>query len=343
MIEQQSLHQENLCREVILQEPLFKDAPGGSFSNSAVISALTAGGSDRIFCRIREGERSLILLIDPNPTEFSAYIQVGRFLSENRLPVPRIYSYDDQSGKALLEDLGDESFYLRGISCHNTRLLQEYYRKIIDILIAVQGVSTDRIAACAPIKNRVFDYGQLRWETAYFTRFFLREYCQLPIEEEELEEGFHCLAASFSGEPLALMHRDFQSQNIMLKSGEPYLIDFQGARMGIAAYDLASLLNDCYLVLDDQTRESLISYYLVQRQQRLGITQGEEEFKDLYLRAALQRNMQALGAFSFLSRNKKKKQFEQYIPTGVQYLKSNLPRYAPLRILERKILTLAIG
>ncbi|MEW5800535.1 MAG: phosphotransferase [bacterium] len=334
------MDEESLCRESILQDPLLKDAPGGRFSARAQVYALTAGGSDRIFCRIKEGDRSIVFLFDQNQEEFSAYIQIGRFLRENRLPVPLIYSYDYNSRKALLEDLGDETLFQKRTedTCHR----QKNYQKTIDVLITLQGIGAEQIAACHPIQKKAFDYGQLRWETAYFTRYFLGEYCHMAVDEGEFEEGFHQLAASFAKEPFWLMHRDFQSQNIMWKSGGPYLIDFQGARRGIAAYDLASLLNDCYLVLEEPQRDFLISYYLDQRQRRLGFLQDGAEFRDLYTRAALQRNMQALGAFSFLSLVKKKKQFEQFIPLGVHYLKSNLPRYAPLRVLERKLIALSI-
>ena len=47
--------------------------------------------------------------------------------------------------------------------------------------------------------------------------------------------------------------------------------------------------------------------------------------------------MQALGAFSFLTLVKGKKQFESFIPIGIQYLKLNLPYYSPLAGLEKKI------
>jgi len=342
-MEQQNVcREQGLCRELILQEPLLKEVPGGCFSDFAQVYALTAGGSDRIFCRIKEGDRSIVFLFDQNAEEFSAYIRIGQFLRENNLPVPRIYSYDYDSRKALLEDLGDETLFHKGALYQDACIRQRFYQKAIDTLLTLQGISSERIADCNPIHKRIFDYGQLRWETAYFTRYFLGEYCQIPLEEGELEEGFHHLAASFANDPLFLMHRDFQSQNIMWKSDNPYLIDFQGARRGVAAYDLASLLNDCYLILDDSLREFLISYYLDQRQRRLGIQQERDEFKDLYLRAALQRNMQALGAFSFLSLVKKKRQFEQFIPLGVHYLKSNLPYFAPLRVLGKKIRDLSI-
>ena len=327
-----------LDKEIILQEALLKEAPGGSFTINADVSPLTDGGSDRIFYRIREGGRSVIFLYDEDKKNFLSFIQIGQFLTKHSLPVPRIYGYDLIHQKALLEDLGDESLFQKVQSGKNSNFLQEYYQKVIDVLVTLQGICQEQMEGCSPIKKNIFDYKQLRWETSYFTRYFLGEYCKILIKNEgELEEGFHRLAASFDNEPFFLMHRDFQSQNIIWKIDTPYLIDFQGARQGIAAYDLASLLNDCYTILDDDFREFLISYYLNQREQRLGICQKREEFNSLYLRSALQRNMQALGAFSFLSLVKGKRQFEAFIPLGIRYLKANLPHYPQLAILEKKI------
>jgi len=331
-------------KDFILQEPLLKEAPGGSFRAAAAnVFPLTAGGSDRIFYRIREVDRSVILLCDNNKENFLSFIQIGQFFNENSIPVPRIYGYDFFHQKALLEDLGDETLFQKIRYSNNSDLFQEYYQKVIDVLVALQGISPEQTSGCTALQKRFFDYKQRRWETSYFAQYFLREYCKILIkDEEELEEGFHHLAASFAHEPFFLMHRDFQSQNIIRKIDEPYLLDFQGARFGIAAYDLASLLHDCYIVLEDDLRELLISYYLNQRQERLGIYQKREEFNSLYLRSALQRNMQALGAFSFLTLVKKKKQFEPFIPIGIRYLKLNLPHYSPLAVLEKKIRNLPL-
>ena len=57
------------------------------------------------------------------------------------------------------------------------------------------------------------------------------------------------------------MHRDFQSQNIILREGQAYLIDFQGMRPGLAEYDLASLLYDPYVSLTNAERGELKNFY----------------------------------------------------------------------------------
>jgi len=40
------------------------------------------------------------------------------------------------------------------------------------------------------------------------------------------------------------------------------LVDYQGARIGPPAYDLASILWDPYYPIDDDSRERLLNYYI---------------------------------------------------------------------------------
>ncbi|HQO77366.1 MAG TPA: hypothetical protein PLG17_02510, partial [Thermodesulfobacteriota bacterium] len=66
-----------------------------------------------------------------------------------------------------------------------------------------------------------------------------------------------------------------------------------------------------------------------------------DEFHEVYTLASLQRIMQALGAFSFLSRTKGKTWFEQFIPTGVHNLATMLrgrTDFPVLRALAQQIL-----
>jgi aminoglycoside/choline kinase family phosphotransferase len=63
--------------------------------------------------------------------------------------------------------------------------------------------------------------------------------------------------------PKTIIHRDFQSQNIMIKKGcIPRLLDYQGARIGPPAYDLVSILWDPYYRLEDDIRAELLDYYI---------------------------------------------------------------------------------
>jgi aminoglycoside/choline kinase family phosphotransferase len=113
-----------------------------------------------------------------------------------------------------------------------------------------------------------------------------------------LDNELHELAEKADAFPKTIVHRDFQSQNIMITDGDiPRLIDFQGARIGPPGYDVVSMLWDPYYRLN-------------------------EDLKTL-LTCRLQRHMQALGAYGFLSSVKGKKYFLKHIPEGLQLLKED--------------------
>src|SRR5213078_4022853 len=98
--------------------------------------------------------------------------------------------------------------------------------------------------------------------------------------------------------PRVLVHRDFQSQNIIIQNGQAKLIDFQGMRPGLAEYDLASLLFDPYVELSAAERSELIDYYRQKQTDNGRKVNGQ--FDDTLQLCAMQRMMQALGAYGFL-------------------------------------------
>ena len=66
--------------------------------------------------------------------------------------------------------------------------------------------------------------------------------------------ALQAIAERLASFPRVLVHRDFQSQNIIVREEEAYLIDFQGMRPGLAEYDFASLLYDPYVNLTKSER-----------------------------------------------------------------------------------------
>jgi aminoglycoside/choline kinase family phosphotransferase len=90
-----------------------------------------------------------------------------------------------------------------------------------------------------------------------------------------------------------LVHRDFQSQNIIIQNVQANLIDFQGMRPGMAEYDLASLFFDPYVDLSSEERSALLLYYR-QKQAENGVAVDGRSDHRLQL-CATQRLMQALG------------------------------------------------
>src|SRR2546423_10254052 len=73
------------------------------------------------------------------------------------------------------------------------------------------------------------------------------------------------MAERLAGRPRLLVHRDFQSQNIIMRNGQAHLIDFQGMRPGLAEYDLASLLFDPYVNFSRAECEELLTDYEAKR------------------------------------------------------------------------------
>jgi aminoglycoside/choline kinase family phosphotransferase len=118
------------------------------------------------------------------------------------------------------------------------------------------------------------------------------------------------------------VHRDFQSQNIIIQNGQANLIDFQGMRPGLAEYDLASLLFDPYVELSGAERSELIDYYRLKQTDSARRIDGK--FGDTLQLCAMQRLMQALGAYGFLGLVRGRENFLQYVSRAVHSLRETV-------------------
>jgi aminoglycoside/choline kinase family phosphotransferase len=124
----------------------------------------------------------------------------------------------------------------------------------------------------------------------------------------------HAIADRLESLPRVLVHRDFQSQNIIIRDGQAYLIDFQGMRPGLSKYDLASLLYDPYVTISPNEREELFEIYRGLRERNGSPLRVDDE--EIFLLCAMQRLMQALGAYGYLGLVKGNKAFLAHIPSA---------------------------
>jgi aminoglycoside/choline kinase family phosphotransferase len=178
----------------------------------------------------------------------------------------------------------------------------------------------------------------LERESGYFLQALCRDLLQLPIADQEVEHEFAVLAdRAQQADATFFMHRDFQSRNIMVLEGRVRFIDFQGGRLGPAAYDLASLLIDPYAALPQQLQSDLLELYLDEFTTL--VSYDRQRFKEEYLVLALQRNLQMLGAFAFLSNQRGKPFFRQYIKPALCNLQTLLAKADPDEYPSLKALT----
>ncbi len=297
--------------------------PGGGFSDKATVSVITRGGSDRHFLRVEEEGLSAVVLAQPGGgPEFARYIRIGDFLRENGVPVPEFYAVCED-GAVVMEDLGD--IHLVDTLAESDQQAElAFYRDCIDILFRLQTTVTAAEKETGILDDMLFSREVLLGETDYFAREFVVNYAGMEVPAG-LDEERKKLAEELASHPAVFMHRDFQSRNIMVKDGRLRLVDFQTAHRGPGLYDLASLLKDPYHPVETGTRKTLIMelYYrfTADNPEPEG---GFEAFRDRFVLAGIQRNMQALAAFSFLGQKKDKKEFLEFIRPGLGLLEEGL-------------------
>jgi len=308
---------------------IFRSAFPDARDAAIQIESLSGDGSDRRWYRLNAGHRRLVVAdhgITPSQpgSEVNAFVNIGNHLHRCGLPVPRIHAYDGFSGLVFLEDLGNHHLQqkVRQISSH--RRIEVLYQRIIDTLL---DLSTSAVAGFDPdwtCQSRAYDRALiLEKECRYFVDAFLNGYLNLGIDYQDLAPEFDELAQSVldCGVP-GLIHRDLQSRNIMLDQGRHYFIDFQGARYGPVQYDLASLLIDPYARLDRGLQRRLLDYATDRAARHLSAP--ADTFVRGYQFAAVTRNLQMLGAFAFLTREKNKPGFERWIPAAADMLTGHL-------------------
>ena len=296
----------------------------GISADHITYNRIAGDGSKRLFSRIGHPDtgKSFIFMENRPDTDFQkkenfAYLMIGRHLFGKGLPLPEIYDYDLDNGWFIMEDLGDQRLQdkvLRGDD--SDRLLE----KIIELLFSIQinGIKGFKKEWCCQT-DRYDRFVMRRYEADYFRDSFLTGYLGIKGEWPELEGPFNHLSDMASAaEGNYFMHRDFQSRNIMINNNKMGILDWQGGRMGPLAYDLASLLLDPYInIPPDKKRHLYGQYLLILKQHDISIISSFERYFP-YL--AIQRNLQILGAFSYLSKVLGKNHFKEYIPCAVKSL-----------------------
>ena len=277
------------------------------FISGSLAGKRIVGGSNRIFSRVCTDDKSYVILIDQNHEQLVRYAKLLQNLLRHGIPVPEVYVLDEQSCAMLMEDIGSLSLY-------------KWYRETEDPAQHFHAAKAlAKIHSLGDVPGQIeseFNFTDLLYETQYFSRHFLIGYCNFSggVCDVLLEE-FSAIAKNAENSHRGLMHRDFQSQNIFITGKNIKLGDFQGARKGFAAYDLASLVEDPYLSLPANVRETIVEIYL--KNSILGLTE-RKILLDSYPYHALQRLLQATAAYAYLSRVQGKWRFEKFIIPALQ-------------------------
>ncbi len=310
--------------------------PQNADSPSDVIP-LEKGGSDRKFHRIRNGGNSMIFIkYSAQKEENRHYVHIARFLASAGVPVPGVFEHDPDEGLIWMQDMGDDDLWSYRNEPWSIR--RPLYESTLDAVLAMHTTATVAATGEDLHLERVFDADLYHWEQGYFFDNCLGTHFGMSapnLESLRSLPALHDASDRLASLPRVLVHRDFQSQNVMIQHGRAWLIDFQGMRFGLPQYDLASLLHDPYAGLAEEEKCELLEYY----KSRLGATGGkvESDFDTVFDWCSVQRLMQALGAYGFLGHHKGRPEFLAHIPAARASLYRIASRLNDLEPLVNKL------
>lgn len=300
------------------------------------VKPLTPAGSSRRYFRLT-GPKRVVGVLGTVRAENEAFIWLSRHLASKNLPVPRVLMVSDDRMAYLQTDLGDTSLF----SClSDTELVEKTLRALP--AIQVRGAEGMDWSVCYPVAE--FDSRAVMWDLSYFKYSYLNP-LEIPYSEPLLEDAFRLLAAEAEkaarGDGGGLMLRDFQSRNVMVFGNSPWFIDFQGARRGPLAYDVASFLWQAKAGFSPAERERLVKVYADALAELRPLPADWDRQLDLMV---ILRTLQVLGAYGFRGLVQGKAHFIASIPGALANLRHiletsellRLPAYAVLReVLER--------
>lgn len=298
---------------------------GLGLGSKVSLEKLAGDGSTRAYYRVNfEGGETAVLMNGPDSVENAGFVRIARHLSSKGVRVPEVFGVEGALGWVLLEDLGDTNLYdmVRRTDDDGARI-----RLISEVLPTLRATcvegAMDFTYDIATFKTS-YDAGlMVREEGLYFLDEMADGVLGLDYDRHAVETEIRALAAyaqkiTAGGQDKFLVHRDFQSRNLMLKNGAWVVIDFQGARPGPLAYDAAAFILDPYVENSPAVRDELLKRYGALLEEHPAV---EREVLELSLGpVGAFRLMQALGAYAKLGHRFGKPGFLEHTGAGLANL-----------------------
>lgn len=289
------------------------------------IVELPSSGSNRRYFRL-SGPRSLIGVSGTSRPENEAFLYMAAHFRQKGLPVPEVYCSSEDKLFYLQEDLGDTLLFDAIEKGRKSSVFDETENRLlhqtIELLPKVQFVGADGMDFSHCYPQPEFNRRSILWDLNYFKYCFLKA-TGLEFQEDRLEDDFQKMAdVLLRSASATFMYRDFQSRNVMVRDGEPWLIDFQGGRKGPVYYDVASFLWQAKAKYPDDLREELLGSYIAALRQYIPV--DETYFRSQLQHFVLFRILQVLGTYGFRGYFEKKPHFIQSVPYAIDNLRQLL-------------------
>lgn len=333
----------------------------------AEVGFLQGDASPRRYARLAlQGRRAILMDSPPRPDgpairdglpysriahiaeDVRPFVAVGRFLSQQGLSAPDIYTADLDAGVLVIEDLGPEVF---GSLIERGADHWPLWQAAVEALLALHEAPVPAALPMGEGRAHVlprYDRRALGIETELLLDWYIPAATGAAAGADDArafvalwDDIFAQIEASA---PRTLVLRDYHSPNLIwlperTGTARVGIIDFQDAMAGPAAYDLVSLLQDARLDVPEAVEAGLLALYLDAAEKR--VPQFDRDaFSFAYRALGAQRNTKILGIFARLAKRDGKPHYLRHIPRIWRYLERDLEHatLAPLRAWYERVL-----
>ncbi len=286
--------------------------------NSHVLTPVSADASFRSYWRFSGEDKQTILMDAPPPIEdIACFAEIDKYLEGIGIHAPHIHQLDTKKGYALIEDMGNTTFYTAIKEGADTLTL---YQKAVDVLA--------HVARSPRAHVPVYDINMYKDEASVFSDWYMptaNGHATHTAERRQYREIMASFYDIIKAVPTTTMFKDYHCQNLMLLSpvkdvkshadivqniADVGVLDFQDARVGPATYDLASLLYDVRFDVPSDIHDILIKRFV----DSLDGAVTMQAFMDSYRLFAIQNLLRIAGVFTRLAYRDGKTNYLDYMP-----------------------------
>ena len=293
----------------------------GRLYAGARIETLPGDASARRFHRLHLSEGGTRVVMDYG-APFSGEtddVRLARIFEHADLPVARVLDVLEEAGCLVLEDLGDVT-----LEAAQARDAGDLYGRAVELAAAIATRGSRALATSDRAEGPALDAERLSFEMRFFCEHFVCGWLRSPAPPAATVSLLEELAIEVASHPRVMCHRDYHSRNLMVRgNGSLAMVDIQDARWGPDTYDIASLLRDAYVDLDDRSVESLFHRYIAAMPGR----HDEQAAVRRFHLASTQRMIKALGTFGYQITRLGRTRYSDAIPRTLQRLDRTLPAH----------------
>ena len=250
-------------------------------------------------------------------------VRLARIFLRASLPVAAVVEVLPAAGCLLLEDFGYQTLESALATAAGEPEREALRYAAVELAAEIASRGTEALGSSDRAEGPALDRERFLFEMRFFVENYVGRLLGRPSPPPALVNALERLAEECATHPRVLCHRDYHSRNLMVRrDGTLAMVDIQDARWGPDTYDIASLLRDAYVDIEEREVGDLFEGY-----RRLGWEPPDQQsFEQRFRLVSGQRMIKALGTFGYQIAVLGRERYRSAIPRTVARIRELLPQ-----------------